>query len=370
MSNAERRKKNADEPIGCFSLFGLVWMLIVLGIDGFFLHSAYRMLDARQRYLSAPGVVLRSHVQTRSDSDGTTYAPFVEYEYEVSGETLRGDRHSMFEFSSSSRRSAQQVVDRYPQGARVEVLYDPMDRAASVLDISDRSVPYFVILFLTPFHCIGLGLMSGGVVNLRRWRRYKEDRPVAPYIVRGDERSMVLRDAHWPGYVVFFMVTGICSFVAIFVVGFVSGFTLGRDAALMAVSVCIGAGLIVPAMMRLKRAGRSDELQIDWQHARFTRKPDSINVDIGDIKTIRLTVERTNTTVNKRPWLRHTITGVDDQGGEHLLLVAKGYREKGDSVRDWFAERFEAAAEEGPEPTEKDPSMPVVSEVEINRTNT
>lgn len=367
-SKAERRKKNADEPIGCMTLFGLVWMLIVLGIDGFFVYSAYRMMDARERYLKAPGVVLQSYVESHSDSDGTTYSPFVEYEYEVGGRTYRGDRDSMFSFSSSSRSTAREVVDRYPEGKRVEVYYDPDDHAESVLDLSDRSVPYFIILFLTPFHCIGLGLMSGGVVNLRRWIKHKEDRPVAPYIVRGDRQAMVLRDAHWAGYAVFFMVTGVCSFVAIFAIGIVTGFSLGRDAALMAVSACVGAGILVPTLMRLRRAGKHDTLRIDWQAVRFSRAPDSINIDIGDIKTIRLTVQSTNTTVNKRPWYKHTVSGVDAEGAEHKLLVAKGFREKGESVRDWFAERFEAAAEEGDLPEEPSPSMSV-SEVEINRTN-
>lgn len=367
-NKAGLRKKNADEPIGCLSLFGLVWMLIVLSIDGFFVYSAYRMMDARERYLRAPGVVLQSYVESHSDSDGTTYSPFVEYEYEVGGQTYRGDRDSMFNFSSSSRSNARDVVDRYPAGKRVEVFYDPDDYTESVLDLSDRSVPYFIILFLTPFHCIGLGLLSSGVVNTRRWLRHKEDRPVAPYIARSDRQTMVLRDAHLSGSAVFFMVTGTCSFVAIFAIGIVTGFSLGRDAALMTVSACVGAGILVPTILRSRRAGKHDTLRIDWQAVRFSRAPDSINIDIGDVKTIRLTAQSTNTTVNKRPWYKHTISGVDAGGTEHKLLVAKGYREKGESVRDWFVERFEAAAEEGDLPEEPSPSMSV-SEVEINRTN-
>lgn len=363
-----KRGSGTTSPVGCLSLFGLIWMLIVLGIDGFLLHSGYKMLDARERYLSVPGVVVQSRVDEQTDSDGTTYTPFVEYEYEVGGQTYRGDRDSMFNFSSSSRSNARDVVDRYPAGKRVEVFYDPDDYTESVLDLSDRSVPYFMILFLTPFHCIGLGLLSGGVVNTRRWIRHKEDRPVAPYIARSDRQIMVLRDAHVSGSAVFFVVTGACSFVAIFAVGFMTGFSLGRDAALMTVSACVGAGILVPTILRIRKAGKHDTLRIDWQAVRFSRAPDSINIDIGDIKTIRLTVESTNTRVNKRPWYKHTISGVDAAGTEHKLLVAKGYREKGGSVRDWFAERFEAAAEEGDLPEDPSPSMSV-SEVEINRTN-
>ena len=119
-----RRKRNADEPIGCFTLFGVVWMLIVLGIDAFFVSMAYKTIDARQRFLPARGVVVESRVESHSDSDGTTYSPYIEYAYEIGSETYRNDRYSMFEFSSSSRAYARDAVDRYPRGAEIEVFYD------------------------------------------------------------------------------------------------------------------------------------------------------------------------------------------------------------------------------------------------------
>jgi hypothetical protein len=60
--------------------------------------------------------------------------------------------------------------------------------------------------------------------------------------------------------------------------------------------------------------------------------------------------------------------GIEGAGTGHLLLIAKGYSDKGKELRDWFAARFEAAAEES-DAEEESPSMAVVSEVEINRTN-
>ncbi len=129
--------------------------------------------------------------------------------------------------------------------------------------------------------------------------------------------------------------------------------------------------MTLPTLLRVRRAAKHNTIEIDWMHARFTRKPDSVNVEIGDIKTIRLTSHNTNTKVNDRPWLRHEIEGIEGDGSAHLLLIAKGYSSKGKELRDWFAARFEAAAEES-DPGgsgEESPSMPVVSEVEINRTN-
>ncbi|MBM90132.1 MAG: hypothetical protein CMJ35_00765 [Phycisphaerae bacterium] len=369
-SQAKRRKTSATNPIGCLSLFGLIWMLTVLGIDGFLLHSGYKILDARERYLSVPGVVVQSRVDARTDSDGTTYTPLVEYEFEVDGQSYRSDQHSMFVFGTSMRKDAQRVIDRYPVGKDIEVHYDPDDPSEAVLDLSDRAIPYVLLLFLTPFHCVGLGLLGGGVVSLRKWLRYRKDQAVSAYIARSTPRRMVLEDAHWAGYMVFFFVTGLSSFVAIFVVAFGFGFSLQRDAALMVVGSCIGAGILVPTIMRLVRGGKRRRLLIDWNSASFTRAPESLHISIGSIKTIRLKTAGTSTRVNERPWYKHTIVGVADTGQEHTLLIAKGYRELGPIIRDWFAQRFEAAAEELDLPEEESPSMEIVSEVEINRTKT
>ena len=161
---------------------------------------------------------------------------------------------------------------------------------------------------------------------------------------------MVLRDAHWSGWAVFFVVTGATSFVSIFVVAFAFDFTLTRNQALWIVGACVGAGILVPTLIRIARSGKRKRLVIDWHAARFSREPDSVNVDINDIKTIRLRTRGTSTRINERPWYKHIISGVEESGTEHELLIAKGFREKGDSLRDWFAERFEAAGVESDQP--------------------
>ena len=167
------------------------------------------------------------------------------------------------------------------------------------------------------------------------------------------------------------MTLGITSFVMVFVVAFAMGMGTSRQTVLWIWAGCLLAAMTLPTLLRVRRAAKHNTIEIDWMHARFTRKPDSVNVDIGVIKTIRLTSHNTNTKVNDRPWLRHEIEGIEADGVAHLLLVAKGYSDRGRDLRDWFAQRFEAAAEEtdDKESGEESPSMPVVSEVEINRTN-
>jgi hypothetical protein len=374
IKNSRRRRVSGKQKngLGCLGCFGIIWMLFVLGFDGFIGYGFWRTYDARARFLTTPGVVTGSEIERSSGSDGTTYEAKIEYEFELGGTSYTGDRHSFFSFGTSSSEHASEVVRRYPVGKRVTVYYDPGEPEQSVLEVDTRSFPWFAIIFLTPFHCIGIGFVVGGVLQVVQRRRLGEDHAALTGLVvskheRPGERRLVLADAHWAGWVIFVFVLGVTSFIAVFVVAL--GF--GVDASLRLVlgvwSGCVSAALLWATIARLKRGGTQRHLEIDWNTGRFTRKPDSIGIQIGNVRTIRLESRDTGTQVNKQPWLTHTLWAIDDGGGEHLLLVAKGYASRGNELRDWFAARFEAASEGSAD--EDTPSMLVVSEVEINRTN-
>jgi hypothetical protein len=364
-----RRGGSKKNGLGCVGCFGIIWMGFVLVFDGVIGYGVWRTLDAKNRYLPATGVVTSSAVESSSSSDGTTYSANIEYEFVVGDATYSGDRHSFFTFGTSSHEHARDIVSRYPVGREITVYHDPGDATENVLEIDTRSFPSIVILFLTPFHCIGIGMLVGGVVQVRNQRRSGEDAVIAMHRLRQTDEQWVLQDSHWRGWVVFFMTLGITSFVMVFVVAFAMGMGTTRQTILWILAGCVLAAMTLPTLLRLRRASKHNTIEIDWFHSRFTRKPDSINVRIGDIKTIRLTSHDTNTKVNDRPWLRHEIEGIDAGGTAHLLLIAKGYTDKGSELRDWFAARFEAAAEESDQGEEQGPSRPIVSEVEINRTN-
>jgi hypothetical protein len=316
-------------------------------------------------------VVTGSEIERSSGSDGTTYEAKIEYEFELGGTSYTGDRHSFFSFGTSSSEHASEVVRRYPVGKRVTVYYDPGEPEQSVLEVDTRSFPWFAIIFLTPFHCIGIRFFGGDMARALRMRKLGDDAALVGLIHtrtdRHGERRLVLEDAHWRGWVVFVTVLGVSSFIAVFVVAFGLGVDIGLRGVLGIWGGCVSLAMIVPTINRLRRVGKHTRLVIDWSAGRFTRKPDSIGVEIADIRTIRLTAEDTGTKVNEQPWLRHTITAIDDSGREHLLVVAKGYGERGNALRDWFAARFEAVGEG--EAEEETPNMAVVSEVEIHRTN-
>lgn len=364
LPNGGRRRKAGK---GCLGVFAVVWMGFVLVFDGVIGYGFWRTYDAKARFLPVQGVVTSSQVEHHSSSDGTTYSARVEYVYEVGGRAYENDRHSYFSISTSSYKRADTIVRRYPAGQPVTVYYDPGEPGESVLEVDARSFPMLTVLFLTPFHCIGLGLLVGAAVELRG-RRAGEDAAIRAYVVRRGDRTLVLEDAHWRGWAVFFMVLGVTSFIAVFVVAFGVGVGASRSVVLWTWSGCFGLAIVWPSLLRLRRLGRHRRLTIDWRAGRFTRRPDSVNIELGDVRTIRLVTLGTNTKVNGRDWYKHEISAVDADGDERLLLVVTGYRDRGEAVRDWFAEKFAVPATGGVRDEEAAVRMPAVSEVEINRT--
>jgi hypothetical protein len=94
--------------------------------------------------------VLSSGLREESGSEGTTYAVAILYEYSVNGVTHRSDVWHVRGGSSSFKRAATDMVERYPVGAVVAVYFNPENPADAMLDPWEISS--------------SLGLFLGGVV--------------------------------------------------------------------------------------------------------------------------------------------------------------------------------------------------------------
>jgi len=91
----------------------------------------------------APGVITDSSMSSRSarrrddhgnDIEYTAYSFDVHYTYTVAGRTLQGDRVERERFETD-QGGAQRVIDRYPRGRQIEVLYDPNDPTFALLNL-------------------------------------------------------------------------------------------------------------------------------------------------------------------------------------------------------------------------------------------
>ena len=369
MATRRKVKKPNALGIGCLGVFGLIWMGSVLTFDMFLLSGVWKTHVASKDYVAAQGVVTESYVKTTSHNEGRSHTPIVEYSYDVNGTSWAGDNPSYHAFGMSSNKDAAKTVAQFPVGKEITVYYDPNDPGESVLEIDHRSFPYMAVLLLTPFHCIGGAFIGGFIVSLMRARQGEDHATIAMYIVTQSKDRLVLQDAHWSWWAVFLAVFGGTTFISIFLVGIVLKKESDKATMLWTWSICLALALFTPGLLQLWRGGKHRKLVLDWHHGRFTRKPDSINIPIESIKTIRLTIHNINTEVNGKPWYKHELEAVDENDQSHRLLIAKGHKGRGEDLRDWFAKRFEAATEDRGDGLEDDPSMPIVSEVEVNRTN-
>lgn len=99
-----------------------------------------RQAGASEGWPGVQGRVLESRVEknTQTNYDGpdtTDFVPFVRYSYTALGREYTGERVS-FALVTSNRRTAEDIVSRYPAGTAVSVYYNPGQPDQSVLERS------------------------------------------------------------------------------------------------------------------------------------------------------------------------------------------------------------------------------------------
>ena len=137
-------------PIGgliCGLLFAVIGYFVAFTFGKPILDNA----KASRDWPSVPGVITRSAVATKRSDGKTMYSSDVVYRYQVEGRELTCN--SVFfggNTSSSNSSAAYNVTGRYPEGAEVDVYYEPEDPANAVLEPGTRWQSYIVF---------GLGLV-------------------------------------------------------------------------------------------------------------------------------------------------------------------------------------------------------------------
>ncbi len=133
---------------GPLGTVGLGVCLVVLGVWT-------RSASLRSRHWpSTPGVISASYVSVRSGGKSRTGT--IEYRYTVEGRTYTG---SLLSFGKTLFESESTTVARYPQGAQVDVFYDPKDPALAVLD--PGAAPGTGLALLAGIGLVGYGVWRG-----------------------------------------------------------------------------------------------------------------------------------------------------------------------------------------------------------------
>jgi hypothetical protein len=149
----------AEVPVMLFAFcFGCAALLFFL---------AYRRYLARANaWPVVPGRVTVSRVELRrSTEDGrarTSYAPVVEFSYQVRGHSFSSRQIALGMQISGSQGSAEKVVNRYPAGAEVEVHYDPANPSQAALE--NPTGASWILLGIALF-CFGIALYASHILR-------------------------------------------------------------------------------------------------------------------------------------------------------------------------------------------------------------
>lgn len=109
-----------------------IFVMVGIGAMGFGLRDAYRSWQSSS-WPVAEGRILKSSVETHSDSDGTSYSAAVSYRFVLGKETYDGDKVVLGAVSASYDTAAS-MVNRYPAGTQVKIHYHPQDPSLCVLE--------------------------------------------------------------------------------------------------------------------------------------------------------------------------------------------------------------------------------------------
>jgi hypothetical protein len=128
-----------DPPLFVYLLTG-AFMLVGLLLLGFYWYERRKALASRSWPTATAEITSSQIIGTRRRKGGAMYRPSISYRYDVGGRTLTGTRIQWGgQVSSSSESWARGIVERFPQGALVQVHYDPANPDNAVLDPDGRA---------------------------------------------------------------------------------------------------------------------------------------------------------------------------------------------------------------------------------------
>lgn len=116
----------------CFVLFISLFYVVGFWLLGHGLWSARRSTQAAA-WPTAPATITNLEMQTKSDSDGSTYEVKVQYTYAVDGVPYEGSRLAFGYGASSGPEAHQEIHRKLSEAKAVAVRYDPDNPSVSCL---------------------------------------------------------------------------------------------------------------------------------------------------------------------------------------------------------------------------------------------
>lgn len=145
-----------NAPLTVFATcFGLLLLLAVI--------AGRRASRIAADWPAVRGQIVVSEVEAiHKYEDGrsrTTYAPAVEYAYQIGGHDYRGRQIKFAIGVSGTQRYAEKVIARYPLGSAVDVHYDPTNPSNAALE---NPTGYYWFMLAVAIACFALAVYTSG----------------------------------------------------------------------------------------------------------------------------------------------------------------------------------------------------------------
>lgn len=332
--------------------FGLIWLVVTLGVDGLFGYGVYRQTGAAS-YPAVPGVVTHSEVIDDYSGGGEvdagpTYRVDVKYDYEVGKTKYTGDK-VRYGVGYGDEKLVRQFVKQHPRGTQVTVYYNPDEPGDAVLETGVQHLDYFLALFIAPFN-FGMLFVLGMVFP--RWREGGKPLPAGGVAIlqRPDGVHLRLTQMSPPA------AAGLTAFVISLVSVFGVGLWMRNEISATAVQWVwgvVGLAFVGVYLWRRYRAGSGlDDLVIDVERGVFSLPQTQGRHELKEyaVSSIRGVEVEEKTAGGKNggytTYLPKLVFADEDGLERREPLIEWRTRERADALADWLNGRLEGKAEE------------------------
>lgn len=160
-------KASTSMGMGCFFLFMSFFYLVGLGVLGYGVWAARRSTQVANWPITQ-GNLTNVALKEDSDSDGgTNYEVKVEYTYTVDGQAYHSSRLAFGYGLSSNHQAQTEIYEKLKAAKSVDVRYDPVNPASSVLSYGIHRTIRFILAFAITWlafviGCTLLWMLSSG----------------------------------------------------------------------------------------------------------------------------------------------------------------------------------------------------------------
>jgi hypothetical protein len=319
-------------------IFASFWSTLVLLFDGMAVHGLWKQFES-SHYPFTMGQVTHSEMTSHRGRKGTSYSADIQYRYEVNRHSYSGSRFR-YGTTASDQGTALEAVTAHKVGSQTRVYFNPGNPEEAVLSPDLQGSDLILLLFLMPFNMVMAGLWTA----LGAWLRQMIFHPVAggvKLIIDGPRTS--IRLPQYGALLLGMGVTGILSFISIFIVGFSTGFRPSVTVACLALLLVIGAGVAAYLWQWSKIHSGEDDLVLDETSATITLpktfgRKEHVQINRGEIE--ELTVETIEHRTSKGTSYTYAPTLWTRSSRAGQKLADWGERKRAESFVDWLRQKL------------------------------